>query len=270
MDFKNISEELQIVRMIVSRWGNKYNISPLEHTLVMDKIKAVLAELDPVEPDPILFADEKEEPVSSGTVPVTEDEDLPTMSEIEREIIMHEMGGLPDRMVDDEAAAYGKRRSERQSLKSLYYDEKMTADEKAVEVATEQTISEMAAEINRSVSEQEREAVSAVAESKKVLGDVINSDAMTISDTYKPKDNGIISNITSKETLRKAIGLNDRYLLIRDLFRGDSALYEETVAKLDSFDDLDDAMLYIHDNFHWDPNGEGSKLIVELLVHKLS
>ncbi len=270
MDFKNITEELQIVKMIVSRWGNKYNISPLEHTLVMDKLKAVLAELVPVESDPLLFSDKKEERAPDPTITAVQEDDIPTMSEIEREIIMHEMGGLPDRMVDDEAAAYGKRRSERQSLKSLYYDEKMTPDEKAIQVASEQTISEMAAEINRTMDEEEDDMKSSVTGPKKVLGDVINSETRTISDTYKPKDNGIVSNITSKETLRKAIGLNDRYLLTRDLFRGDSALYEETLMKLDSFDDLNDAMLYIHDNFHWDPNGEGSKLIVELLVNKLS
>lgn len=268
MDFKNICDDLQIVKIIVSQWAKKYNIDPLEYTLVINKLEAITAEPAPVDNDPVLFPDEKEEPAPAAAI-TTEEDDIPTMSEIEKEIIMHEMGGLPDRMVDAEAAAYGKRRSERQSLKSLYYDEKMTSDEKAIEAASEQTISEMAAEINRTVEEEEREALPAT-EPKKVLGDIINSDTRTISDTYKPKDNGIVSNITSKETLRKAIGLNDRYLLIRDLFRGDPALYEETVTKLDSFDDLDDAMLYIHDNFHWDPNGEGSRLIVELLVNKLS
>ena len=268
MDFKNISEDLEIIRMIVSQWAKKYNINPLEHTLVMDKLKAVAAELDSeVAGDAPLSAEK--DTVSRAEELFPGEEDIPTMSEIEREVIMHEMGGLPDGMVDPEASAYGKRRSDRQSLKSLYYDEKVVADEVVAEAASTQTIGEVAGEINRSI-EAEKHEVHSVSEPKKVLGDVMNSETRTIGDTYKPKNNGVVSNITAKESLRKAIGLNDRYLLIRDLFRGDPGLYEETVEKLDSFDNLDDAMLYIHDNFHWDANGEGSKLMVELLVNKLS
>ena len=37
--------------------------------------------------------------------------------------------------------------------------------------------------------------------------------------------------------IRKAIGLNDKFLMIRDLFGGDANLYEDTINHLNEYDD---------------------------------
>ncbi len=70
--------------------------------------------------------------------------------------------------------------------------------------------------------------------------------------------------------LRKAIGLNDRFLMIRDLFAGDAARYEDTIDTLNEFDDLDECMIYIVENFAWNPDSEGAKMLVSLIERKLS
>jgi hypothetical protein len=70
--------------------------------------------------------------------------------------------------------------------------------------------------------------------------------------------------------LRKAIGLNDKFLMIRDLFGGDAARYEDTIDTLNEFDDLDECMIYIVENFRWNPDSEGAKLLVSLLERKLA
>ena len=70
--------------------------------------------------------------------------------------------------------------------------------------------------------------------------------------------------------LRKAIGLNDRFLMIRDLFDGDASRYEDTISTLNEFDDLDECMIYIVENFAWNPDSEGAKLLVSLIERKLS
>ena len=71
-------------------------------------------------------------------------------------------------------------------------------------------------------------------------------------------------------SLRDAIGINDKFLLIRDLFAGDDHEYEKAIAKLDSFDNLDDCLIYIAENYAWNPNSEGAKFMMQLLERKLS
>ena len=45
--------------------------------------------------------------------------------------------------------------------------------------------------------------------------------------------------------LRRAIGINDRFPLIRDLFGGDGAAYEAAIDALNGFDNLDDCVIYM-------------------------
>ncbi|MBO5890718.1 MAG: hypothetical protein J6Q28_04740 [Alistipes sp.] len=70
--------------------------------------------------------------------------------------------------------------------------------------------------------------------------------------------------------LRAAIGLNDKFLMIRDLFGGDAERYEATIDTLDEFDDLDECIIYIVENFRWNPDLEASKLLISLIERKLA
>ena len=70
--------------------------------------------------------------------------------------------------------------------------------------------------------------------------------------------------------LRQAIGLNDRFLMIRDLFGGDATRYEATIDTLDEFEDLDECIIYIVENFRWNPDLEAAKLLVSLIERKLA
>ena len=70
--------------------------------------------------------------------------------------------------------------------------------------------------------------------------------------------------------LRQAIGLNDKFLMIRDLFGGDAARYEATIDTLDEFEDLDECIIYIVENFRWNPDSEAAKLLVSLIERKLA
>lgn len=114
-------------------------------------------------------------------------------------------------------------------------------------------------------------AASAVPESEPVLGEVIKNDVQTIADTIKP--NTSAAEVIAKGSVSdigRAVGINDRFLLIRDLFGGSSEEYERTVAQLNSFDNLEDCMIYIVENFNWNPNSEGTKLMMELIERKYS
>ena len=93
---------------------------------------------------------------------------------------------------------------------------------------------------------------------RKVLGDMSQNEAMPTPPMSKISD------------LRKAIGINDKFIMLRDLFAGNEAQYNTTIDALNSFTNLDDCMIYIVENFAWNPDSEGAKLIVSLIERKLS
>jgi hypothetical protein len=68
--------------------------------------------------------------------------------------------------------------------------------------------------------------------------------------------------------LRRAVSFNDKFLLIQELFNGNGSLYEITIRRLNEFDNFDDCMIYIAENFAWNPNSDGAKLMMDLLERK--
>ena len=72
------------------------------------------------------------------------------------------------------------------------------------------------------------------------------------------------------ESLRRAIGINDKFLLIRDLFGGDGEAYEKAIGALNDCADFDDCMIYIAENYAWNPNSDGVKLLMDLLERKFA
>lgn len=109
-----------------------------------------------------------------------------------------------------------------------------------------------------------------VAEAKTVrVADVLGSDVTTLGDKMASED-APTTPFNKIASLRKAIGINDKFQMIRDLFAGDAARYEATIETLDEFDDLDECMIYIVENFHWNPDSEGAKLLVSLIERKLA
>ncbi len=111
-----------------------------------------------------------------------------------------------------------------------------------------------------------------IASAGAVLGEVINPRVQTLADTIAPPRD-MASEILHNEPitdLRQAIGLNDKFLLIRDLFGGDGAAFERAIETLNGFDDLDDCMIFIAEHYAWNPNSDGAKLLMELLERKFA
>ncbi len=99
-----------------------------------------------------------------------------------------------------------------------------------------------------------------------VLGEVIQPKT-TLADQLVAKQT--VNDLRPRVTdLRRAVGLNDKFLLIRDLFGGNGSLYEITIRKLNEFDNFDDCMIYIAEHFAWNPNSDGAKLMLDLLERK--
>lgn len=106
-----------------------------------------------------------------------------------------------------------------------------------------------------------------------VLGDVINHDVRTLADELSASRHDVASELARRESvddLRKAIGINDKFLMIHDLFGGDAEAYERAIDALNAFDNLDDCLIHIAEHYAWNPNSDGAKLLMELLERKLA
>lgn len=65
--------------------------------------------------------------------------------------------------------------------------------------------------------------------------------------------------------INSAIGLNDKFIFIRELFNNDKDQYHETIQILNNFDTFENAVEYLNENFDWnseDPNYERLKELV--------
>lgn len=103
-----------------------------------------------------------------------------------------------------------------------------------------------------------------------VLGEVMNHGVQTLADTIAPP-NDVASELRRSEPvtdLRRAIGINDKFLLVRDLFDGDVAACDAALDTLNGFDDLDDCMIYIAEHYAWNADSDGAKFLMELLERK--
>lgn len=107
------------------------------------------------------------------------------------------------------------------------------------------------------IEEQPKRLVDVLGSSKRVLADKVAEEEMPTTPFNRITD------------LRKAIGINDKFLMIKDLFDGNAELYNTTIDSLNGFDDLDDCMIYIAENFSWNPDSAGAKLLVSLIERKL-
>ncbi len=74
--------------------------------------------------------------------------------------------------------------------------------------------------------------------------------------------------------LRKAIGVNDRFLFINDLFRGDEAVYERSIKTINSFSIFPEAEYWIQRELKvkngWNDNDELVKQFYQLVKRRFS
>jgi hypothetical protein len=78
--------------------------------------------------------------------------------------------------------------------------------------------------------------------------------------------NNVVNQVsTPVSSLPKSIGINDRFRFIKELFGGDSDLYNDTIKILDNIGSLVSALLYIESNFSWDKNSDSVKQFISLI-----
>jgi hypothetical protein len=105
-----------------------------------------------------------------------------------------------------------------------------------------------------------------------ILADKYKNDKKLIyeslGDTAEKQD--ISSKMQSKpiRSIGTALGINERFQLIRDLFNGDKASFENTINTLDAAANFNEAFNYINSSFDWDMEEDSVHLLLELVRRK--
>ena len=95
------------------------------------------------------------------------------------------------------------------------------------------------------------------------------SDFHPINETLAQKKTG--NDLSSKlqtaplNSISSGIGLNDKFLFIRELFKDDNVLYNNTIRQLDAADSLANALDFIRHQFDWDENKETTQKFINLI-----
>lgn len=223
------------------------------------------------EPEPVAEAEAEPEPVIEvEPEPVAE---VTTETEIEKPTKREEPRSLNSLFGLEEVQR--RPRTKHQRMMSIYSDSE-PRPEKVVDISK---IFDMDVDAPKPMTSKapERKAApqptpAAVEEERTVtIADAMAASTQTLADTLiTPVALGDDINHSKINSLREGIGLNDKFLMIRDLFDGDDEAYDEAITALDSMETLDDCMIHIIENYAWNPDTEGSKFIMQLLERKLS
>jgi hypothetical protein len=109
-------------------------------------------------------------------------------------------------------------------------------------------------------------------EKAKTVSDNYKSETGSLNDSFSgnKSDQDLMAHLKSKPigNLSSAIGINDKYEFIRELFSGNATLYENTLLELDDCKNFNDAYNYLIQNFNWNMDHEAVQRILELIRRK--
>ena len=101
-----------------------------------------------------------------------------------------------------------------------------------------------------------------IAEANQRLGDSFLKEKLVndLIDTENTKLEHKLSN-RPVESIKTAIGINDRFQYIRELFEGNAEIFSNAVAELDAKKDIKEAVEYLQQNFKWKKNETSLKFV---------
>ena len=235
-------------------------------------------QLDEIETQPVV--EEVEQSIETEEQPAeTEEEEQPAEIEEEEQPAVAEAEKPKSEqasLFDMEIVRRPRSSSGRRVIMSLYGESATSSSreektrEKAVEPAPDaiQPVEQPADESPKAVSVAERIAA-AQTEGPQVLGDVIGAGTTTLAEAVAASQPTVQTVQNDRvNTLRAAIGINDRFIMIRDLFGGDGAAFDQAMDELDAFEDFNECLVYMS-TYRWNPNSDGARMLMDLVTRKL-
>ena len=70
------------------------------------------------------------------------------------------------------------------------------------------------------------------------------------------------------DNIKKAIGINDKFLYTKELFKSKPNIYNQTVDAIDNMENLSEVMKYLKSNFDWDFENDIVNNFIEIIKRK--
>lgn len=245
MSYKSLLNNIDELRTLVGDWAGQQP-SQLEMDMALDRVKKIyeLLRFSPLEEEQI----EEQESESINIVPDSEPETEPKQEEVAETEPVEEND--EEEMILDIDILKSANNEKYNKILSLYCDL-----EKQEPIITHDPIEEPEPEIITPITTPEPEPIIAAPVEQKI-------------EQPKPQTSTVASHNTELYKISSQLGINDRFLLANDLFGGDISALSESLAKLDELTSLDDVMIYIAENYKWDGDSEGAKLLYTLLQNR--
>lgn len=106
-------------------------------------------------------------------------------------------------------------------------------------------------------------------EIKKMLNETLGESHQMVNDILSPEKNESGYQIIPIKSIWDGIGINDRFLFIRELFANSNTKFETTVAALDKLATIQDAVNYLKMNFKWNKT-EASQKFLDLVKRRFT
>lgn len=114
------------------------------------------------------------------------------------------------------------------------------------------------------------------AQGPKELHELIGQKGESLNDRLKQERTELGNKLkeTPIKDLRKAIGLNDKFLFIKELFRGDEAMYERSIKTINNFHILPEAEYWISRELKvklgWDDGSDAAQSFYQLVRRRFA
>lgn len=247
-----------------------------------DTVENIVAEEQPTE-------EVEEQPAAEEEQPATTDEEKPAEEEkpkseqaslFDMDIVRRPRSSSGRRVIMSlygESPATSRREKKAKSTEPTPAPEQKTEHNPEQEPSQESTSAQPVAEPTPApevtetpiaVSVAERIAA-AQADGSQVLGDVIGAGTTTLAEAVAASQPTVQTVQNDRvNSLRNSIGINDRFIMIRDLFGGDGAAFDRAMEELDAFDDFNECLVYMSE-YRWNPNSDGARMLMDLVTRKL-
>ena len=264
-----IQKELDFLKLLVARFHEQEKVNGLELDIALQKTQEVYEQLlrmrtgfegdekiisDKITDTPIAVPEKKiaepvrqPEPPKEPSVPVVEE---PKPEPPQKESIPVAVEPEPSIPIAEES------KPEPVVVKAPVAEEIVLAEEEKIEKPTPP------------VREEKKQPAEPVKSG--ILAEKIGpSDFHPINETLAQKTGDLSSKLQTAplSSIVAGIGLNDKFLYIRELFKGDNALYSNTIRHLDTAESLGVAMDFINHHFDWDKKDETTQKFMNL-VHR--
>ena len=256
MNFTEIKERLQQVLQIVEESEGVAQLSDLERDLALQNLREVYSALrfGAVEPTKVEVNAEPKA-VEVEVAPAVEVAPEPIVVEVTPEpIVVEVVEPTPQPVVEEVVEA--------ESIVESAVEPIVVEEEQPVVEEPKSVDSEVEALKTRKSAMYALYEESAPAPT---LGDTFGEKRALADMISAPKG---VAESRQVESLASAIGVADRFMLIRELFDNDEVAYQSAIEQLDSFGSFDDCMVYIAENFSWRASSDGAKYMMELLQRK--